>query len=179
MQPQTKFVHSAVLPWQNDGCLVIRDLSFGLGVDTNQVQVLPNLLDQLVEVPLVLGGDGHVVGHLRDDVEFFDGDLIDLVHGLDAGSVDSVAFDNVDELVDSAVLFEVDVSVGNPVLVADGFDGVFVHFGEFEAVSFHDTETALILALDVDLRWSLVESDSETFQLTLNDLLMCDGLDHI
>ena len=37
------------------GSLVVGDLTFGLGVDSDEIQVGPDLLHQLVEVPLILG----------------------------------------------------------------------------------------------------------------------------
>lgn len=38
----------------------------------------------------MVGRDGDTVGHLVDDVEFLDGDLVDFVEHINAGDVDSV-----------------------------------------------------------------------------------------
>jgi len=39
----------------DDWSLVIWDLTLRLGVDTKEVEIFPDLLHQLVEVPLILG----------------------------------------------------------------------------------------------------------------------------
>ena len=51
----TEALNSRVSARHDDGLLVIGDLTFGLSVNTQQVQILPDLLHELVEVPLVLG----------------------------------------------------------------------------------------------------------------------------
>lgn len=45
----------------------------------HEPQVVPDPLQQVVEVPAVVGRDGDAVRHLVDDVKFLDGDLIDFV----------------------------------------------------------------------------------------------------
>ena len=39
----------------NNWSIVIRDLSFWLSVDSNEIEIGPNLVHQLIEVPLILG----------------------------------------------------------------------------------------------------------------------------
>ena len=51
---------------QNDGRVVVRGEPARLGVYTHEVERLPHLLDQLVDVPPLARGDGHA--H-RDAVE--------------------------------------------------------------------------------------------------------------
>jgi len=60
----TEVLNLAMLGWHDDGLLVVGDLSLRLGIYSNQIEVFPDLQQELVEVPLVLGGDWHVVGHL-------------------------------------------------------------------------------------------------------------------
>lgn len=43
------------------------------------------------------------MGHLIDDVQLLDGQLVDLVQNIDARYVSPVAFDDVDELVDGGI----------------------------------------------------------------------------
>jgi hypothetical protein len=43
-------------------------LALGFGVDTDQLEIVPHLLQQGVVVPLVMGRDGHRVGDLADYV---------------------------------------------------------------------------------------------------------------
>jgi len=55
MQLAAKISHGAVRPRQNNWSLVVRNLTLRLRVDTNQVQVVPNLGHKLVEVPFIFG----------------------------------------------------------------------------------------------------------------------------
>ena len=43
--------------------------------------------------------DRHAVRNLVDDVQFFDGDLIDLIQHVDGRYVNPVAFDQIDDVV--------------------------------------------------------------------------------
>ena len=58
--------------------------------------------------------------HLVDDVQLFDGQLVDLVQDVDAWNVPPVALDNVDELVDGGVAPAEYVAAHYLVLSADG-----------------------------------------------------------
>ena len=59
-------------------------------VHSDEVEVGPHLLQEVVKVPLVMGGDWDGVGDAVDDVELLDGDLVNLVQDVDAGDVHSV-----------------------------------------------------------------------------------------
>lgn len=56
----------------------------------HEPQVVPDLLQQVVEVPAVVSRDGDAVRHLVDDVELLDGNLINFVEHVNAGDVDPV-----------------------------------------------------------------------------------------
>jgi hypothetical protein len=66
---------------------IVGDLPLGLGVDADHLALVPDLVDQLVQIPAVLGRNGHAVGQPTDDIELFDRDLIDLVQDIDGGHV--------------------------------------------------------------------------------------------
>ena len=57
-------LNRAELARNNHRCLVVGDLAFRLGVDSNKVEVGPDFLHQLIEIPLILRTDGHVMGEL-------------------------------------------------------------------------------------------------------------------
>ena len=40
-----------------------------LGIDSHKCQVVPHFLQEAVVVPLVMGGDGHAVRDVADDVQ--------------------------------------------------------------------------------------------------------------
>ena len=48
---------------QNYRCLIVWNLALRLGVDTDKIKVVPYLGHQLIEIPLVLGRDRHIVRH--------------------------------------------------------------------------------------------------------------------
>ena len=52
-----------------------------------ELEVLPELLEEAVVVPLVVGRDGHAVRDVADDVQFLDRYLVNLVQQVDAGDV--------------------------------------------------------------------------------------------
>jgi hypothetical protein len=62
-----------------------------LCVNADHVSRLPDALQQLLQIPLVRSRDGHVVGHLVDDVQFLDCQLVDLVQNIDGGNVSPIA----------------------------------------------------------------------------------------
>ena len=64
----------------------------------------------------------HVMGHLIDDVQLLDGQLVDLVQNIDAGYVPPIALDDVDELVDGGIASAEYITAHYLVLPANGVD---------------------------------------------------------
>lgn len=56
-------------------------------VHSDEVEVFPHFLQEVVKVPLVVGGDWHGVGYPVDDVQLLHGNLVYLVQDVDAGDV--------------------------------------------------------------------------------------------
>ena len=63
-----KVLQGAVGGLQHDGGRIVGQLTFGLGVNSDQSQVLPHLFQQRVVVPLVVSRDGHTVWDFADDI---------------------------------------------------------------------------------------------------------------
>ena len=112
----------SLLSLQNDWPLIIRDLTLWLGVDSDQVQVLPDSLKELIEVPSELTGDWHVMGNPVPDLKFFQTDGINFVENVDARAEDSVTLNGVNEIIWGGVAGEGDISVDQLVLFANGSD---------------------------------------------------------
>ena len=176
MDFSTEVEDRAHFPWNNDWRLVVGNLSLGLGVNSNKIKVLPHLLHELIEVPLVLGGDWHVVRHLADDVELLDSDGVDLVHHVEAWDVNTISFDDINELLHGVIGLESDLAVGDSVLVEDRPDGVIGHLGHLKSHALDDGDATLIFSLEVNVWLLLVQSDSETFQFFLDDFPVRDRL---
>jgi len=65
-----------------------RLVHLGFGVYSDEVQVLPDHVNQAVQIPLLVGAHGAVVRELGDDVQLLQRDLIDLVDDVDGRNVD-------------------------------------------------------------------------------------------
>ena len=177
VQTIAKVLDTGVSGGQDDGRVVVGQLTLGLCVDADELQVSPHLLEQIVEVPLVMGAHGYGVRYLVDDVELLDGDLIDLVEAVDARYVDAVALDHVDQVVDGRIAAHNDVGVVNAILAENGLDCVQVEL----AIGRHhlQVDAALLLSLEVNIRRLLVEPNAEAFQLVLQYLLVQQRPKHV
>lgn len=74
---------------QHDRGRVIRGLALRLRVDASQRKLLPHLLQELVDIPAVLGADRAGVWDSVEQVELLDGDGVDLVQRVDDWDVAS------------------------------------------------------------------------------------------
>jgi hypothetical protein len=114
----------AIFPGDDDWRLVIWNLALGLGINSNQVEVVPNFLHQLVEVPLVLRANGNIVRELVKQVKLLNRDGINLVQDVDAGDVNTISLNDIDQVIHRVVLFEIDVAVGDSVFMQNGPNNV-------------------------------------------------------
>mmetsp|Transcript_6266 Transcript_6266/g.17970 ORF Transcript_6266/g.17970 Transcript_6266/m.17970 type:complete len:274 (-) Transcript_6266:154-975(-) len=124
----------------------------------------------------MVGADGDVVRDLGNDVELFDGDLIDLVHHVQAGHVLPVALDDVDDVVDGRVAVDPHLSVHDSVLLQHLPDDFLVAVYERVAGSDAERQSALFLLGEGDRGWMLVQPHADALQLVLDLLLMGDRL---
>jgi hypothetical protein len=134
-------------------------------VHSDEIEVLPDLSEQLVKVPLEMRRDWHPVRQLIKNVELLERDLIDLVQHVDARNVHAIALDDVDQLVDARVAPQADIGVVDLVLGADGLDGLKVEFGRGDSVS--EVEASLLLPPERNVRWLFVETNSEALEFAL------------
>jgi len=170
-----KVLHCALVCPKHDGRVVVGHLALGLRVDSDQVQLLPHGLHQLVNVPAVLRADGHSVGDPVEQVELLDADGVDLVEHIDDGDVAAaLGLEHVDQIVDGGVATDGDVGRADLVLGHDGPDLVVVDMGQRYRA--RDVEAALVLLLEGDVGRALVDADAEPFQLSLDDALVRQGL---
>jgi len=66
-----------------------------------------------------MGRAGNVMGDSVQKFEFFHGDFIDFVQGVQARNVLSVTFNDIDKLIFSGIAIEHDISIGDLILVQD------------------------------------------------------------
>lgn len=80
----TKIFDSTGFPAHHDRGRVVGKLTLGFGVDTVEVQVGPSLGKKIIEIPFMVGGDGHSMGNFVDNVELFDANRVNLVEDVQA-----------------------------------------------------------------------------------------------
>ena len=95
----------------DDGRLVVWDLTLWLGVDSNQVQVAPDLVHKLVEVPPINGRYWHIMWIFVDDVELLNSDLIDFVKNIDTWHINSISFNHINEFIHGGIASEMDIGI--------------------------------------------------------------------
>lgn len=120
---------------KHDWIFVIWQFAFWFGVDSNQVQILPNHFNQAIQVPFMVGTNGTVMWQLIQNVELFECDLIDLVDDVDHRDVYSTAFNDIHNVVDVTIILAMHVCIVYSVLRAHSLDSFDVEFGILDARS--------------------------------------------
>ena len=136
MQPVAEVPHGGRLCMENNGLFIVGNLTLRLRVDANHLAVLPDSLQKLVQVPLSTCAHGDTVlqllvsitnfAYFCQNVELLDGDLVDFVEDVQAGHVDAVSFNDIDQIVHRGVAADGDVCIVDLVFVEDGGDDVCV-----------------------------------------------------
>jgi hypothetical protein len=146
---------------QDDRLRVVGHPALGLGVHSAEVELLPHLLQELVDVPAVLRTDWAGVRNAVDQIELLDGDGINLVQRIDDRDVaPALRFDHVNQVVDSRVASDSNIRVGHAVFAQHGLN----------------VDAALLLLLEHNVGWALVDADAEAFQFVLDNALVGKGL---
>lgn len=113
---------TGVLP-QNNRRVVIRGLAFRLRIDAPELKLFPHLLQQLVDIPAVLGADGTRVGDPVYQVELLDRNGVNLVKGIYYRDVaPALRLQNIDQVIDLCITTNSNVSRRDLVLAHHGFD---------------------------------------------------------
>mmetsp|Transcript_9571 Transcript_9571/g.23022 ORF Transcript_9571/g.23022 Transcript_9571/m.23022 type:complete len:257 (-) Transcript_9571:385-1155(-) len=175
--PVTEILYGVAILRQDHRVVVVWEFTLGLGVDAQEAKVVPDHLDEAIEVPVQVRADGAVVRELVDDVELLERDLVDLVDGVDARDVHSGALDHVHHVVNATVALEMDVGVVDAVLGADGLDRFEVELWVGDARGQGDAP--LVLLLEGQRRGLLVQPDAEPLELVLDEPLVGDGLEAV
>ena len=103
--------HCTLCSWYNYWRLIVRNLALWFCVDADQIEVLPDLLHELIEVPLVLCADGDIMREPIKEIKLFNRDSIDLIKDINAWHVDTISFNYINQIIHSVVLLEVYVTV--------------------------------------------------------------------
>lgn len=104
------FDRAGILP-QHNGRVVVGRLPFRLGVYSSKIQLLPHLLEQFIDVPAVLGADGARVRDAIDQVQFLNGDGVNLVQSVYHWDVAStLGLQDINQIIDGGITPNGDVS---------------------------------------------------------------------
>ena len=85
----------------------------GMIKHSKKVEIAPHHLKKIIKIPVVVSRDGAAVRSAREDIKSLDGDLIDLVEDIDAGDVDTVAFNDINQIISCSITVEVEISITN------------------------------------------------------------------
>mmetsp|Transcript_41870 Transcript_41870/g.132018 ORF Transcript_41870/g.132018 Transcript_41870/m.132018 type:complete len:293 (+) Transcript_41870:287-1165(+) len=144
--------------------------------------MVPHRLEHTVQVPLVLGRDGDVVGDAVQQVKLLNGNLVYHVADVDTRDVNSHhpdlvgTLDDVNQLVYSTVLTQGDLRVVDLVLLQDRLEDLRGDVGGGVGELDVELDASLVMPLEVDVGLRLVQSDTEAVQLLLDQLLVGHGL---
>jgi len=147
MDPVTEVEQRAMFARDNDWRLVVRDLTLRLRVNSNKIQVVPNLFHELVKVPLILSADGDIMGESVKQVKLFNCNRVNLIENVDARNVNTVSFNDINQVIHRGVTFEIDITVGDSVLVKNGSNRVISHLFVLKSMGSRDINTTPILPL--------------------------------
>ena len=194
MDPVTDVLNRAVAP-DDQGLGKVGLDTFTLGVDADQVELLPAALDDVLDAQVHLARHDDGVGLARELIEEVERHRVDLVVDVQALDVLAVVLhDDVDEVVDGHVLVaDEDLAVEDLVVAQDVHDHLLVQplgrglEGDFHAAGFFGFEVdvsvlgvvvvvrrrrirGMVYRMGWDgrgLRWLPVESDADSLQFGL------------
>jgi len=106
---------------KNHRRVVIWKLAFWFRINSNEFKVFPHPLQQIIKVPFMMSRNRDAMRYFIDKVQLFNGNLINLVQQVDARNVDTISFNDINQIISSCVVSQSDVSIVNPVLRQDLF----------------------------------------------------------
>mmetsp|Transcript_20147 Transcript_20147/g.49506 ORF Transcript_20147/g.49506 Transcript_20147/m.49506 type:complete len:216 (+) Transcript_20147:424-1071(+) len=140
--------------------------------------MVPHCLKHPVKIPLILGRDRHIVRNPVKQIQLLDRDLVNHVAHVHARDVHAhhpdlvCALDDIQQLVHRHVITQRDLRVVDPVLPQDALQDlrrdVRGRVGQLHV----QLDPPLVVLLEVHVRLALVQANTETVQLLLDQLLV-------
>ena len=100
----------------------IRKLLRLFGVHSDEIKHIPHLLKKHIEVEFHVATDDHTVGSSGEIVDLFHRDSVDFVVAIEARDILSVSFDDIDQIINSAVIMDENFSIVKLIFSEDIFD---------------------------------------------------------
>lgn len=117
------FDHASVSVISEDNRVTeIRELLRFLGVHPDEIKHVPHLLKKHIEVEFHVATDDHTVGSSGEIVDLFHRDSVDFVVAIEARDILSVSFDDIDQIINSAVVVDEHFSIMKFIFSENIFD---------------------------------------------------------
>jgi hypothetical protein len=154
---------------------IIRLFALWFGVDAFQLQLLPHLLQQFIHIPSMFGTDWAGVWNPVKQIQFLNGNGIDLVERVNDWDVaPTFGFKHINHVIDAGIASDSDISRGDAILIHNCFDLVMVDVGQRDSAC--DVEAPFVLLLEDDIGRLLVDANAEPFQFLLDDSFIREWL---
>ena len=150
-----------------NGVREVRMLATLLGIYPVQVQLVPDPLDEVVEVQVQVTADDSAVRLISEAVHFLHTNSVDLVVDIQARHILAVAQQHVNKLVDSDVFADHDITVMNLVALQDGTDHLLINLGQRQTHGLRHNNATTRLFLENNIGLRLVQTNADIIQLLL------------
>ena len=168
VQLVTEIFNRAILLVQNDWFVEVRLRTSRHRVHANQIEILPNLLQQTVQVPLFFRRRHDVVLHVIHELQFFQRNGVHLIHRVHRRGVDAVTLDDINQFLIRAIREELDVGVVNLVLGANALHRLFVQEGCLPVGVRRERDPTFFFPVKSDRRRFLVQAYAHTLQFVFD-----------
>lgn len=173
MNSITKFLDGWVsLTVQYHWLIIIRYLTFRLGINPQHIAFIPNAFHQFLKIPLMLRRDGYVIGHLIQNIQFFNRQRINFVEHIQNRNICSVPLNDIDKLIHGNILAQYYFSTGYFVLFQHHTTNLRIHsLCLWNHLLVSNPTIFLFDNLDIGIR--LIDSNTEREQLCFDNFFVC------
>ena len=108
---------------------------------------------------------------------YLNGNLINLVQDIDAGNVDSITLDNINQIINRRITPEINIRIVDLVFRQHGLYRILVNVVQRDVAGHVDP--ASLLFPEIDVGRLLVQPDPVALQFLFNDSFVSQGFQHI
>ncbi len=157
----TKIFDWAMFSGHNNRHIIIRVFSFGLGINSNQIQILPHSINQVIKIPSKVSCDWNVVRNLIQNVKLIKCNGIDFVQSVKTWNIFTIAFYNIDDIVFCSITLNTKVSIVYTIFSQNGFNSLVTN--PISVNHSWNGDSAFVFFSEFNQRWHFIQSNTETF----------------
>ena len=101
----TKVLDCWPIPGDDNRGIIVRIFSFGFGIDSNQVQILPHPIDKLIQIPSKMTSNGDIMINLIQNIQFLKSNSINFVQCIQARNIFSIALYHINYIIFCCITF--------------------------------------------------------------------------